>query len=58
MSGAGSGVCLLTNQVRLGFQEGHLEETGAKAERLRQRGEYGAAALGSMMCFGALKHVN
>lgn len=38
VSSAGSGMCELTNQGRLGFQEGQgLKETGAKMESVRQR---------------------
>ena len=41
VTGAGSGVCELTNQRRLGVQvEAGLKETGAKTE-----GEHRAAAL-------------
>ena len=39
VSSAGTGMCELTNQIRLGIQEGGgLKETGAKTEGFRQRG--------------------
>ena len=37
MSGAGSGVCELTNQGRLGVQDGWLMETVAKTKGFRER---------------------
>ena len=57
VSGAGSGVCELTNQSRLGFRRRGLKETGAKIENLSTVLQH-RTERENWCVFWALKHLN